>query len=101
MSKQTKTRDLKCTSAFFVNGKMITKDQVVEGVPEADAKNLIRRGKAVQVQSEDDGAEAPELKDLTVAELRDTAEAYGIEGAANMKKADLIEAIEKAESEED
>jgi hypothetical protein len=99
MSK--KTISLKCSSAFMVNGEMVTKDQVVHGVPEADAKNLIRRGKAVQVESEEDGAEAPALKDLTVAELRDTAEAYDIEGAANMKKAELIEAIQKAESEED
>jgi thiamine pyrophosphate-dependent acetolactate synthase large subunit-like protein len=99
MSK--KTVSLKCTSAFMVKGEMITKGKIVHGVPESDALNLIRRGKAVKVESEDDGAEAPALKDLNVAELRDTAEAYGIEGAANMKKADLIEAIEKAESEED
>lgn len=99
MSK--KTIDLKCTSAFFVRGKMITKDKIVQGVPEADALNLIRRGKAVKVESEEDGAEAPALKDLTVAELRDVANEYDIEGTAEMKKAELIEAIQKVESEED
>ncbi|ADP96433.1 Rho termination factor N-terminal domain-containing protein [Marinobacter adhaerens] len=99
MSK--KTISLQCTSAFFVKGEMITKDKIVHGVPEADALNLIRRGKAKKVEAEEDGAEAPALKDLTVAELRDVAKEYDIEGAADMKKADLVAAIEKLESEED
>lgn len=99
MSK--KTVSLKCTSAFMVKGEMITKGKIVHGVPEAEALNLVRRGKAVKVESEEDGAEAPALKDLTVAELRDVAKEYDIEGAADMKKAELIEAIEKVESEED
>ena len=99
MSK--KTISLQCTSAFFVKGKMITKDKIVHGVPEAEALNLIRRGKAKKIEAEDDGAEALALKDLTVAELRDVANEYDIEGAADMKKAELIEAIEKVESEED
>jgi len=34
-----------------------------------------------------------------VPDLRKVAEEYEIEGAANMKKADLIEAIESAEGD--
>lgn len=92
-----KTLSIKCNSAFVVNGKIITPDQVVEDVPESDALNLIRRGKATAILDGEE-AEAPALKDLTVAELKDVAEEHEIEGAAGMKKADLIEAIEAAEA---
>ena len=96
----SKTMSLQCTSAFVVKGKIITPKQVIHGVPKADAMNLIRRGKATEVvDGSEDGTEAPALNELTVPELRDIAEEHGIEGAANMKKAELIEAIEAVEAE--
>lgn len=96
----SKTMSLKCTSAFVVKGDIITPKQVVHGVPKADAMNLIRRGKATEVvDGTEEGTEAPALNELTVPELRDIAEEHGIEGAANMKKAELVEAIEAVEGE--
>ncbi|QTP60922.1 hypothetical protein HNO53_20720 [Billgrantia antri] len=108
MSKKTKTLDLECTSAFMVKGEMITPKKTVRGVPEADALNLVRRGKAKIVAAgpeaagaSADEAEAPALEELTVEELKATAKEYEIEGAENMKKAELIAAIEAAEAEGD
>lgn len=101
MSK--KIIDLKCTSAFMASGKMITPGKIVKGVPAADAKSLIRRGKAKplngDVIEEGETDEAPALEELTVDELKATAEEYGIENAAKMKKAELIAAIQAAEAE--
>lgn len=101
MSKKLIT--LTCTSAFMSAGKMITPGMTVEGVPESDAKALIRRGKAKPIKGDiiepDADTEAPALEELTVDELKATAEEYGIEGAAKMKKADLIAAIQAAEAE--
>lgn len=97
-----KTYSLECTSAFMSAGKMITPGMTVEGVPESDAKALIRRGKAMPLKGEPteaDADEAPALEDLSVDELKATAEEYGIVGSAKMKKADLIAAIHAAEAE--
>jgi len=102
MSKQPKTVDLECTSAFMAAGKMITPGNVVRGVPAADADNLVRRGKAKIIADgpvEGDEAEVPDLNDLTVDELKETAREYEIEGADKMKKAELIAAIEAAEAQ--
>lgn len=98
MSK--KTFSLKCTSAFVVGGNIIKPKQVIHDVPKADALNLIQRGKAEEVLDGDDPeTELPALEEMTVADLRKVAEEYEIEGAANMKKAELIEAIEAAEGD--
>jgi len=100
VSKQPKTVDLECTSAFMAGGKMITPKQLVRGVPLADARSLARRGKAkiVAAAPADDDAEAPALEELSVEELKATAKEYEIEGADKMKKADLIAAIQAAEA---
>lgn len=100
MAKKTYT--LKCTSAFMAGGKMIVPEDVVPNVPEADAKSLIRRGKAKIVDSidaDDADTEVPALSELSVDELKATAKEYEIEGAEKMKKAELIAAIETAEAE--
>lgn len=100
MSKQIKTVDIKCTSAFMAAGKMITPGKTVRGVPEAEAKSLARRGKATMVAAgaDADDAQAPALNELSVDELKTTAKEYEIEGADKMKKAELIAAIEAAEA---
>jgi len=99
MSK-SKVMSLRCTSAFVVGGKIITPKQIVHDVPKPAAMNLIQRGKAEEVLDGDDTeTELPALEEMTVADLRKVAEEYEIEGAANMKKADLIEAIEAAEDD--
>jgi hypothetical protein len=82
----------------MVGGKMITSGEIVHGVPKADADNLVRRGKATVVDA-DESEEERELKDLSVADLKALAAEYEIEGAASMKKPELIEAIEAAEGE--
>lgn len=43
------------------------------------------------------GEDAPSLSDLTVPDLKAMAAERGIDGASNMKKADLISALEKSE----
>lgn len=97
MAKKTLT--IRCTSAFVVGGKIVSPGTELPGVPESDAKSLIRRGKATEVvDGTEEGSEAPALDELTVPQLRDIAEEYGIEGAANLKKAELIEAIEAVEA---
>lgn len=101
MSKKTKTVDIECTSAFMAAGKMITPGKTVRGVPEAEAKSLERRGKAkiVATVAGSDDAELPALGEMSVDDLKATAKEYEIEGADKMKKAELIAAIEAAESE--
>jgi hypothetical protein len=88
---------LKCTSSFVAGGKIITPGGIVPGVPEQEAKGLIRRGKAVQVDS-DERADS-DLSELNVAELKTLAAEYDIDGADSMKKAQLVAAIEKSEAQ--
>lgn len=100
-----KTLTLQCTSAFMASGKMVLPKQVVDGVPRAEALSLVRRGKAKVIDSvfdsDDSEIEDPALKELTVAELKVVAGEYEIEGFNNMKKADLIAAIEAIEVEDE
>lgn len=99
MSKR-KTLSIRCTSAFVAGGEIIKPKRVLHDVPQEDALNLIRRGKAEEVMDGSDGdTEVPALDEMTVAELREAADEYKIEGAASMKKAELIKAIEAVEAE--
>jgi hypothetical protein len=99
MSKKTKSVDIQCTSAFMAAGKMITKDQMVRGVPEPEALGLVRRGKAKIVEDAEDAGDDKALDEMTVAELKALAQELEIDGADGMKKAELIAAIEAAEDE--
>lgn len=103
MSKKINTVDIKCTSAFMAAGKMITPGKIVRGVPEAEARSLAHRGKAIIVADgpDADDAEAPALNELSVEELKAAAKEYEVEGAEKMKKADLIAAIEAAEAQDE
>lgn len=85
---------LKITSAVAIGGVVKRPGSVVT-LSEADAKNLLHRNRAILAE-----AETPEdLSSLTVAELKERAAELEIEGADNLKKADLIKAIEAAEAD--
>lgn len=84
------------TSAFAVNGKIVNPGSEIT-LPESDAKNLLQRGKVELADGDAD--EGNWLESHSVAELRELAAEYEIEGAAKMKKPDLIAAIEAAEGD--
>ena len=98
-----KTVAVECTSAFMAGGKMIKPGECVEGVPYPEAVSLQTRGKGKIMEGPVDAAdpetEYPQLTEMTVDELKGVAENYGIEGYSNMKKATLIEAIQKHEGD--
>lgn len=79
-----KTLTLKCTSSFVAGGKIITPGGIIPGVPEQEAKGLIRRGKAVQVDASEPADS--DLSELNVAELETIAAEFDIDGADRMKK---------------
>lgn len=89
---------LKLTSAIAVDGEVMKKGSLVE-VTEAEAKNLLHRGKAElhDVQPEYDEVD---ITKLNKDQLADLAEQHEIEGANKMTKAQLIEAIHAAEGAE-
>lgn len=106
MKKSTVT--LKCKSAFMFEGELIAPGRLADGVPAGEADSLVRRGKAARVdhapsQPDAHAASTPDddqpLDEMTVPELKELAAEYDIAGAAQMKKADLVSAIETAEAE--
>lgn len=90
-----KSVEITITSAVVIAGA-IAKPDSVHTVDETFAKDLLRRNKAVLTTGE---APGPDLNDYKVDELKELAAELDVEGAANMKKAELIEAIEKAQAE--
>lgn len=88
------------TSAIAIDGRVVRANTLVE-VTQAEAKNLLQRGKA-RLATEDDGApsdnddadEAVDLTKLGKAELLLRATALQIEDADKMNKAELVAAIE-------
>lgn len=85
---------IKITSAIAVEGQIIKPDQEIT-VSEAVAKNLLNRGRAELAEKPD----TKPLKSMTVAELKDYAFDRDIDVDEDMKKAELIDAIEAAEAE--
>lgn len=120
------TYEVDITSAVVLDGEIVTAGRTVR-VDDKTARNLLHRGKArlaagvpapargdgpigtdgrggavrqgAAVPADEPDAAAP-LSEHTVAELREIAGEYGIEGASGMRKAELIEAIEAAEEED-
>lgn len=80
---------IKITSAIAIAGKIVTAGKRVE-VAESMAKNLMERGRAELATAD---------KKQSVDDLKAQAADLGIEGYANMKKAELIAAIEAVQSE--
>lgn len=86
------------TSAIAIGGQIKTPGTEVT-VDEDLAKNLMHRGRA---ELATDGGQAKADKPLaeqTVPQLKALAATFDIEGAANMNKADLVAAIDEAQSE--
>jgi hypothetical protein len=98
MSKPAKTLSIKVTAAFGMGGKILMPGKVLHEVPEAQAKNLLERGRVeLYTGEESDEDTAPALEDMTLEELRAEAEDYQIEGADKMNKKAVIAAIREAE----
>jgi hypothetical protein len=94
----TKSIVLRLTSAIVVDVDVMKKGSLVE-VSEAEAKNLLHRGKAV-IHDEQPDYEQVDLSKLNKDQLIDLADQYEIDGADKMTKAQLIEAITAAEADE-
>lgn len=95
MSKKTVFVTL--TGAIFLDGEIVTAGETVE-VTEKEARNLLLRGKGTLVD-----APAPEPEDLsklTVDALRAIAGDLGIQNVKDLRKAELIKAIEQAQAAE-
>lgn len=89
-----KTVYVTLTSAIAVDGELVKAGETI-GCTEKNARNLMRRGKAVL--ADEKPADESDLSELTVAELRELAEDAGITGYSDMRKAELIAALEAAE----
>jgi hypothetical protein len=98
MSSKKKFVDVRVTSAFVVAGAIMKPGETLNDVPMSDAKALEKRGKVKLLGSSDDDGDS-EYAAMTVPELKELAEAEGIEGFDKMKKAKLIAALEAAEEE--
>ncbi|MGX5834778.1 hypothetical protein ACWIJ6_11665 [Aeromonas piscicola] len=95
---------LKLTSAIAIDGQIHKPGSLVE-VSEAEAKNFLHRGKAVLATAEDgveQGEHAEyeeiEISKLSKIELLEVAKRDGIPVADGMTKAQIIEAIDAANS---
>jgi hypothetical protein len=96
---------LKLTGAIAVDGVICKAGSIVE-VSEAEAKNLLHRGKAVLateadgIPADDDApADSVNLDRLNKTQLTELATQLGIE-PGEMTKAQLVEAIEAKQKEE-
>ena len=86
------------TSAIVIDGDVMKKGSLVE-VSEAEAKNLLHRGKAT-LHDEQPVDESVDLSTMNKDQLVDLADYYEIDGASKLTKALLIEAITAAQAAE-
>lgn len=91
---------LKLTSAVAFGGVISKAGELVE-VTEAEAKNLLHRGKAVLATAEDGVEQSGEddgedLSKFTKEKLLDVAKERGVEIGSGATKAQIIEAITAA-----
>ncbi len=77
---------------LFTSYVNIAKDALNGKVAKTEVAKANKEVKAAKPESE---VESTDLNSLKVAELREMAEANGIKDAANMKKAELVEALSK------
>lgn len=94
------TFSVRLTRALVIEGRVRRSGSVVS-VTERAAKDLLTRGKAtLEPVAVSDGASLPAIEDLTVAELREMAAAYGLAVPAKASKADLVAMIKAFETGE-
>ena len=79
-------------AALFTSYVNIAKDALAGKVA---ATKVEKANKEVKAAESETVAENTDLNSLKVAELREMAEANGIKNAADMKKAELVEALSK------
>lgn len=97
---------LKLTSAIVVDGGIVKAGQLVE-LSEAEAKNLLARGKAVLAtaadgyEEDDDESSGVDLSKLNKTQLQEIAKGHEIAFEDSTTKAQLIAAIEAKEAEEE
>ena len=79
-------------AALFTSYVNIAKDALAGKAVAAKAE---KANKEVAKAEKESSVDNTDISKLTVAELREMAAANGIEGAASMKKAELVEALNK------
>lgn len=97
---------LKLTSAIVVDGGIVKAGALVE-LSEAEAKNLLSRGKAVLATAsdgydgndDDDETSGVDLSRLNKTQLQEIAKGHGIAFEDSTTKAQLIAAIEAKEAD--
>lgn len=87
---------VKLTAPGVTYGGEIKKVGDIIDLPEAAADALVEGNMAEYADEEEGEAGELALETLTVAQLKVIAEKEGIEGFKDMKKADLVAAIEAA-----
>lgn len=91
---------VKANSVLIHEGQIVQPGTEIE-VSDEQAERLKEKNKAVGIDEkidaekgfESDSTEKP-IGDMNVAELRGIAQGYGIEGYSDMKKADLVNAVQ-------
>lgn len=89
--------DFKLSSAIVHDGEIMAPGSVVS-LSEKEAKNLLRRGKGELLTAPVGEPVDVDLSKLTVDALRDMATDLGITNVRDLKKSDLILAIEDVQA---
>lgn len=90
---------LELTAAIVFEGELLKAGELIE-VTEKEAKNLLGRGKArLAAGGAMEESSGNDLAALPLAKLRQVAKEMGIDGAARMKKDDILAAIEAVEDD--
>lgn len=95
-------KQITITRNTVAGGKAVDVGDVLtvgEDVTESDATFLIQIKKAVLDAGEDPQETEPQLKDMTVPQLKGILDMVDVDYEANTKKADLIELIEQKAAE--
>ena len=88
---ERKTYNIRLTAAIVRDGHVVKAGTII-GCGAQQAKNLMDRGKG-RLADEQPGDE-DDLSNYKVPELKEMAAEAGIQGCEQMKKADLIKALE-------
>ena len=75
--------------------KKVTNEVTINGGKTTEKKETVKKTTAKKVEKEDKKESKKDYSKMTVAELKEEAKKAGVKGATTMKKAELIEALEK------